>query len=204
MPLFSCVREPPSVLYSEPEVHMAGFNWFDIVIIVCLLAGMAIGYAQGLVRQLIGLAALYVSLVLATQFFRFPSQTVANILRVAPNTLFNMIAFFAIFFIALAIINFIALDAYKATRIRIAPWLDHSTGMIVGVISMWIIVSVSVSVLTFAVGTQGWLQAEATREIVADGITNSRLAQLTQATLPSIVAFVQPWLPTGLPALFQF
>lgn len=183
---------------------MAGFNWFDFVIIVCLLTGMAIGYAQGLIRQLIGLAALYVALVLATQFFRFLSQTIANIMHTAPNTLFNMIAFFAIFFFALAIINFLALDAYRATRIRIAPWLDHTTGMIVGVISMWIIVSVSVSVLTFAVGTQGWLQAEATRKIVADGITNSRLAQLTQTTLPSIVTLLQPWLPSGLPALFQF
>lgn len=183
---------------------MAGFNWFDFVIIVCLLTGMAIGYAQGLIRQLIGLAALYVALVLATQFFRFLSQTIAGILHVAPNTLFNMIAFFSIFFFSLAIINFLALDAYRATRIRIAPWLDHTTGMIVGVISMWIIVSVSVSVLTFAVGTQGWLQAEATRKIVADGITNSRLAQLTQTTLPSIVTLLQPWLPSGLPALFQF
>ncbi|MBI4675236.1 MAG: CvpA family protein [Chloroflexi bacterium] len=183
---------------------MAGFNWFDIVIIGCLLAGMAVGYAQGLIRQLIGLAALYVSLVLATQFFRFLSQTIAGILHVAPNTLFNMIGFFVIFFLALSITNFMALDAYKATRIRLAPWFDHITGMVLGVVSMWIIVSVSVSVLAFAVGTQGWLQAETTRAVVEDGLTNSRLAQLTQSMLPSIVTLLQPWLPSGLPALFQF
>ena len=47
---------------------MPGFNWFDFVIIVMLLAGMAIGYSQGLVRQLIGILALYVALALSIYF----------------------------------------------------------------------------------------------------------------------------------------
>jgi uncharacterized membrane protein required for colicin V production len=179
-------------------------NWVDLVIVVCLLVGMAVGYAQGLIRQLIGLAVLYVALVLATQFFRVLSQTLAGLLDLAPNTLFNMISFFAIFFAALALLNFLALDAYRATHIRLTPLLDHTTGLILGVVSMWIIVSISISVLLFAVGTQGWLQAETTRALLENGLENSRLAQQTQATLPSIVVTIKPWLPSGLPALFQF
>lgn len=183
---------------------MAGFNWFDILIIILLLAGMAIGYSQGLIRQLIGLLVLYIALVLATQFFRVLSQTIAGVIQIAPNTLTNMLAFFFLFFVALSILNFLARDAYKATRIRLLPFLDHTTGMVLGVVSMWIILSVSVSVLLFAVGTQGWLQAESTRQILETGVKNSRLAQLTQSVLPIIVVTIQPWLPSGLPALFKF
>ena len=183
---------------------MAGFNWFDILIIVLLLAGMAIGYSQGLIRQVIGLLVLYVALVLATQFFRVLSQGLAGLLQLAPNTLTNMLAFFALFFLALTIINFLARDAYKATRIRLLPLLDHTTGMVLGVVSMWILISVSISVMLFAVGTQGWLQGESARQLLESGLKNSRLAQLTQSVLPLIVVTIQPWLPSGLPALFKF
>lgn len=183
---------------------MGIFNWFDFVIIVCLLAGMAIGYNQGLIRQMIGLVALYVALVLATQFFRLLSQTAAGILQVAPNTLFNMIAFFALFFLVLSLISYLAHDAYKATRIRFWPLLDHGTGMILGVASMWIILCVSVGVILFAVKTQGWLENETARLILESGVTNSRLAPLTESTLPMVIVAIQPWLPSGLPALFQF
>lgn len=183
---------------------MAGFNWFDFVIIVCLLAGMAIGYSQGLIRQMIGFAVLYVALVLATQFFRVLSQTVAGLLQVAPNTLFNMVAFFTLFLLASGVINFFAQDAYKSTRIRLAPFLDHTTGMVLGVLSMWLFLSVSVSVMVFATGTQTWLQGEGFRQVLGNGLDNSRLAKLTESTLPIVIMTIQPWLPNGLPALFHF
>lgn len=183
---------------------MAGINWVDIVIIVCLLIGMAIGYQQGVIRQLIGLVVLYIALILATQFFRVLSQWLAGLLRVPPNTLSNMIAFFVIFLLALTLINFLAQDAYKSTRIRLMPFIDHTAGLILGVLSMWIILSVSIGVITFAVGAEGWLQAETTRALIENGVKSSRLAQLTEATLPTIIAAIQPWLPSGLPALFNF
>jgi uncharacterized membrane protein required for colicin V production len=183
---------------------MADFNWFDILIIVLLLLGMAIGYSQGLIRQLIGLAAVYVALILATQFFRALSQGLAGLLRVPPNTLSNMLAFFALFLLALTIINFLAQDAYKSTRIRILPFLDHISGMFLGVISMWLIISILVSVMTFAVGTQTWLQGESTRQFLLNGLSNSRVAPLTESALSFVLVTLQPWLPGGLPALFSF
>ncbi len=182
---------------------MAGFNWFDIVIIVALLAGLALGYSQGVIRQLMSLVALYIALVLATQFFRGLSQLISNILRVQPNTFTNMIAFFVIFIVAFVLINLLVKDAYRATHIRVAPLFDHLGGMAFGLVSAWIIISVSISVLLFAVAAQGWLQAEGLRKVLESGVTDSRLAQLTESSLPVIIATVEPWLPNGLPALFN-
>ena len=201
--LFSCVQTGFSVIYFRREVGMADFNWFDILIIVLLLLGMAIGYSQGLIRQLIGLAAVYVALILATQFFRNLSQGLAGLLRVPPNTLSNMLAFFALFLLALTIINFLAQDAYKSTRLRILPFLDHISGMLLGVVSMWFIISILVSVMTFAVGTQTWLQGESTRQFLLNGLSNSRVAPLTESALSFVLVTLQPWLPGGLPALFS-
>ena len=41
--------------------------WLDVVILFLLVLGLGIGYAQGLVRQAIGLAALYIGAILGAQ-----------------------------------------------------------------------------------------------------------------------------------------
>jgi len=182
---------------------MSGFNWLDFILIVLLLIGMAVGYAQGLIRQLIGLGALYVALVLATTFFRWLSQTFAQIWKVQPNTLTNAIAFFVILFLVMAIVNFLGIDAYKTTKLRLMPFLDHITGMLLGVLSMWIIITIGVSVLSFSVNTQNWLNAETAQLIIKSGLATSQVAIVTNATLPMIVDTIRVWLPTGLPAVFN-
>lgn len=182
---------------------VSGFNWLDFVLIVLLLIGMAVGYAQGLIRQLIGLGALYVALVLATTFFRWGSQTIAQILKIAPNTLTNAITFFAILLVVMGTVNFLGLDAYKSTKLKLMPFLDHITGMLLGVLSMWIIVSIAVSVLMFSVNTQIWFNAETAQLIVKSGLNTSQLAAVTSTTLPVIVSTIRVWLPNGLPAVFN-
>ncbi|HZQ09711.1 MAG TPA: CvpA family protein [Anaerolineae bacterium] len=182
---------------------MSGFNWVDFILIVFLLVGMAVGYAQGLVRQLIGLFALYVALVLATQFFRALSQLAAQILKMQPNTLTNALAFFAILIFVMAVVNLLALDAYKSTRIRLLPMIDHLGGMLLGVASMWIIASIIVSVLYFSVNTQIWAHAEFPQQVIKAGLDTSQLASVTESTLPMIVSTIRVWMPNGLPALFD-
>jgi uncharacterized membrane protein required for colicin V production len=183
---------------------MGGFNWIDIVILILLLSGMAIGFAQGLIRQLIGLAAMYIGLVLATQFFRPLSQAGADVMNTVPNTLSNAVSFFVILFIAMSLVNYFGLDAYKSTKVRLIPFLDQITGMFLGVVSMWIILSVAVNVLTFAANTQIWPgNSEPFRIMFRNGLEESRLAEVTSTTLPMIVSTIRPWLPGGMPALFD-
>jgi membrane protein required for colicin V production len=183
---------------------MGGFNWVDIVIIILLLTGMAIGFTQGLIRQLIGLVALYIGLVLATQFFRPLSQAGADVMNTAPNTLSNAAAFFVILIAAMSVINYFALDAYKSTKIRLIPFLDQITGIFLGVLSMWIVLSVAVNVLAFAANTQVWPgNSETFRLVLRNGLEQSRLVEVTSTTLPMIVSTIRPWLPGGLPALFD-
>jgi len=43
-------------------------NWFDLVLVVLVLVGVIVGYIQGLLRQLTGLLALYIGLVMASYF----------------------------------------------------------------------------------------------------------------------------------------
>lgn len=183
---------------------MGGFNWLDTAIIILLLTGMVIGFRQGLIRQLIGFAALYAALVLATEFFRGVSQVAGDALNTAPNTLTNAAAFFLVLFVAMGIINFFGQDAYKSTKIHLVPFLDQITGLVLGVVSMWIILSIAMNVIMFAVNTQAWPgTAEIARNILKDGIEESRISPIASSTLPMIVSTIRPWLPGGLPAIFD-
>ncbi|MBI5955444.1 MAG: CvpA family protein, partial [Chloroflexi bacterium] len=47
---------------------LANINWLDVLIVALLVLGVAVGFFQGLVRQLLGLLTFYISLVLATQY----------------------------------------------------------------------------------------------------------------------------------------
>lgn len=179
------------------------FNWFDLLLILLLLVGAAVGYMQGIIRQIIGLAALYIALVLATQFFQPVAGGFSQFTKMPSNVLTNAVTFFVIFFVIVLIINFIAKDAYRSTRLQLVPWTDHIGGMILGLASMWALLTIAVSVLAFTTSTDTWIQAESVRLILRSGLESSRLAEYSEETLPVIINSIRPWLPTGLPALFE-
>jgi len=182
---------------------MAGFNWIDFILILLLLVAMAIGYTQGLIRQFIGLLAIYIGLVLATQFFVPLSQAYSSLTQSAPTTLTNAISFFIILVAVMIIINIIARDSYKSIRVKIFPFIDHLGGMGLGVLSMWILLSVVVNVLTFAINTQSWGRADLYRLILEAGFGGSLIAEVTTSTLPMIVSTIRPWMQGGFPAIFE-
>jgi uncharacterized membrane protein required for colicin V production len=182
---------------------MSAFNWLDFILIFMLLLAMAIGYAQGLIRQLIGLAAVYVGLVIATQFFVPLTQAYSSLTLTSPNTLTNAISFFVILLLTMFVLNILGQDAYRQLRFNMFPLLNHVGGMLLGVASMWILLTVVVNVLLFAINTQSWGNADPYRLILDNGLTNSRVAEVTASTLPIIVSTIRPWLPSGLPALFE-
>jgi membrane protein required for colicin V production len=178
-------------------------NWFDILLIIVLVVGLVIGYVQGLVRQVIGLAALYVGSVLATQYFHVVAGFFVGLFKSTPVTLLNMLGFFTILFIVIALINTLALDAYKLTKLRMIPLLDHLIGMLIGLVSTWLLLTIALNVLAFALSAPSWESGEGLHQLLKNGLGGSHLAEATNATLPSILAVIKPWLPSGLPAIFN-
>jgi membrane protein required for colicin V production len=76
-------------------------NWLDIVFIVVLVATLVIGIVKGLVRQVIGLAAVIVGLVLASLYY----AGIAEIFQkfVHDQLVSNFLGFLVLFFCVLAV-----------------------------------------------------------------------------------------------------
>lgn len=75
-------------------------NWLDLVFIVILLGTMIMGIVKGLVRQVIGLAAVIAGLVLASFYYQGVAEILGKVIR--DRLLSNFLGFLIIFFCVLA------------------------------------------------------------------------------------------------------
>ncbi len=181
---------------------LGGFNWFDIVLFILIGIGLTVGYTQGMLRQIIGLAALYVATILATQYF-IPFAGFLRSLFFQPDTRFiNAVAFFIILLSVSSIINFLAADAYRMTKLRMFPLIDQLGGSILGLITIVIVVSLVLPILIF-VTAEPLPYLESARFTIVEGMQVSRLVPFFQALKPILLNSINPWIPGGLPSIFS-
>lgn len=175
----------------------------DYCLILFIVLGLTVGYVQGLLRQVMNLAAMYLAAILASQYFHVLGNFLKEQLATTPGTLLNGVAFFVIMFAVMGILNFLTFDAYKNTKLTLMPVLDHLGGMLIGLVACWIIIALAINVLNFATSSQSWSSADNVRETLRSGIVSSQIAAASGLTLPSILEAIKPWLPTGLPNIFN-
>ena len=108
---------------------------FDLVILLALLAMFVVGYAQGLVRRLLGIGAILFSLFLAAQLRQPVGEYLANQWGTIAQTYSYMVAFGAVFVAAAVTISLgIQLTYRPAPLFDKYPVLDEILGGILGVV----------------------------------------------------------------------
>jgi hypothetical protein len=118
------------------------------------------------------------------------------------SRLWSAVAFFTILLGVTAIINFLAGDAHRLAKLSMFPLLDHLTGMILGLITIVVILSLVLPILTF-VTSEPLPYFEDTRSNFALGMQTARTMPLFQAVKPLILNAITPWIHGGLPSLFN-
>ena len=81
-------------------------NWFDLIIIILLVAAFIKGYSKGLIMQLVGLAAIIIAAIFGGRFAAIILPELNNLLDISPNfarVLSFIIAFSLIAFVILLI-----------------------------------------------------------------------------------------------------
>lgn len=113
---------------------------FDLVIVLALLAMFIVGYAQGTVRRLLGIAAILFSLILGAQLRQGLGQYLSDEwTTIAPGYSY-MVAFGAIFLASAVTLSIGIQITYRpAPLFKRYPVLDEVIGGILGVIEGLII-----------------------------------------------------------------
>lgn len=119
---------------------MERIQTFDLVIFLALLAMFVVGYAQGVVRRLLGIAAIIFSLILGAQLRQPLGQYLANEwTTIAPSYSF-MVAFGAVFVASAITLSLGIQITYRpAPLFNRYPVLDEIVGGLLGVLQGFII-----------------------------------------------------------------
>jgi uncharacterized membrane protein required for colicin V production len=181
---------------------LAGLNWLDLVLLGLLVVGLGIGYLQGMLRQVLGLAALYIGVILGAQYFLIVAGWILVFFPQAPIRFVNAAGFFAIVVAVTSITNWLVYDAYRSTRLRLFPTIDHLVGSLLGLATVAILLTIILPVVTFATG-EPWPWAEAARGQLVNGLKTSSLIPMIELVKPAMLNALSPWLPGGLPSIFN-
>jgi uncharacterized membrane protein required for colicin V production len=181
---------------------LGGFSWLDALILSLLIAGLVVGYAQGLLRQIVGLAALYVGAILGAQYYGLIAGAIRYVFANAPVHFVNALAFFIIVLGVTTLIEWLVFDAYRMTKLQFMPAVDHIGGSLLCLTTTVVAVSMCLPVIAFAVG-ESWPFGEPTRFLLMTGMQTSRLVPIFDFLKPGLLNALGPWLPGGLPAIFN-
>ncbi len=179
-----------------------GFNWLDVLLLLLLFASLVVGYAQGVLRQLIGLAALYVAAILGAQYHVLVGNAFRMVLTQVPSRFINGLAFFTIIIVVGGLVSLLALDAYQSIRLSIYPVIDHLGGSVVSLCTLVLAITLCLPVLSFTT-LEMWPTMEPARLFVVDGLRTSNLLVLFETLKPLLLGLLRPWLPGGLPSIFN-
>ena len=121
---------------------------FDLVIVLALLATFIVGYAQGVVRRLLGIAAVLFSLVLAS-YLRAPlGAYLANEWTNIGDSYSFMVAFGGVFLATWITLTIGIQITYRpAPLFQKYPVLDEILGGLLGVLEGFILIIVALLVL---------------------------------------------------------
>jgi hypothetical protein len=197
-------------------------NGFDFLIFGFIVFGALLGFFQGVLRQVINLASIYVAIVIALFLYR-PFGSALGL--IAPGMSVNARETLAFAIILVFINTFVTFNARDLTidpkpaktgidaeleqsaaarlsrRFILAP-VNHLGGMAFGFVSSCVWVGLGIIMLRFILQVS-WPGYDGIRMLFVDGLHTSALAQFAEWPIMIIRNSVQIWTPGGLPPLFQ-
>lgn len=181
------------------------FTWVDLVLMLFLFGGLAIGFARGLLWEFIGLVSLYLGAVIASQYYSYLSDFLRQLAGPSPAArLLTAGSFLFLLFLVSLIVSWIVMDSLRSTNLKIFASLDHLGGTTLGLISVSALIILLAPIVTFAViepWPRGW--PENMRVFLAGELDRSIFLPIFKDLKPLMLESIKPWLPAGLPSVFN-
>jgi uncharacterized membrane protein required for colicin V production len=172
-------------------------NPFDVLIVLTMVGGVALGFVRGLVRMVLSLAVLYVAAVLALTLYETVGRWLGYMLGL-PRTVNLALAFILILVLVSVLLNFILRRTYKDTELPGIRQIDQLGGLIVGFLVTAIYIGLAILVVAFVLNA---LVGDVTgfQENAIFYFNNSNLIPIFYRFLPLAIASLRPWMPEGTP-----
>jgi len=133
-------------------------NWLDIILLAILIITFILGIMKGLIRQIIGIAAVIIGLILAVYNYPYVSEFYMDL--VSNKVVSQLLGFFTVF-IAVLLVGW--LISYLLSKLMIGPlkFVNHVLGGVLGLLKGILIAGVIVfALLVFPVDKRALRHSE--------------------------------------------
>ncbi|MBI2954021.1 MAG: CvpA family protein [Chloroflexi bacterium] len=179
------------------------FNWVDVGVALVVVAFIAIGARQGLVRQAILVGAVYIATVLAAQYQLPVADALEQFAPESDPFARSFTAFALLFFVSLVALNWLSYATYGNTRLPFLRVADSTGGAALGLLSGWLVACLIVFIVTYGLRAD-WASVDPTLSVARYQMSRSFIVPVIYAYLPVFASVLYPSLPDGLPSLFAF
>lgn len=183
--------------------------WLDIFLVLLFVGLVALGFWQGLLREIWLLLSLYLSAILASLYGDYLAGLVgARIEEVGPagsaGSVSSAMGFFIVFALGVIVLFAILAALFANLRLRASLlWLDKVGGISLGLITSFVLTAIIAYVLYALLGGPGPHQEYAFFAILRNQRLTSPLLHAFLVSRPVILATIRPWLPGGLPTFLR-
>ncbi len=185
-------------------MSIAPFDWFATGFIVLMFI---LGYAQGAIRRLLGIASIAFSFLLASQLRDSLGSFLASSWTQWPREYDFMLAFGFLFVLGGVIFTIVIQAFYKHAPISEShPLLDELAGGLLGIVEALLMIGAGIVVLDSffrAQVTIGDNQIRFLKDLYGAVNASGTARVFRETLLPVFVTIVGPLLPADIRALFQ-
>jgi len=177
-------------------------NWLDLTILLAILGFMGLGFAQGLVRRMIDLGALYLGVVTAALYEARISRWMDANLGPSETPGREAFVFLVLLIFVVTLLNAVGYIGYRNTRLPIPGTIDRLSGLAVGLVTGFGWVLIALMLLHFITQTP-WPSYDHVRRFFAHAWDRSLLVPAFAQGAPLVGKIISPWLKAGLPVIFS-
>jgi uncharacterized membrane protein required for colicin V production len=166
---------------------------FDILILLALFAGAALGFFRGFFRQVAATLVIYLSVVTATLAYRGLSRLLV-VWTGQSSRATDVLAFFLVLAVMLVLLTLISRDLLGHIEVERMGISVNLGGMLFGVLNAAIICAVVLIVIRSSVGGATWPGYAGLQDFLQRQVNRSWMAYVLGPFMRLLLTIIQPWL----------
>ncbi|MBN1580174.1 MAG: CvpA family protein [Anaerolineae bacterium] len=168
-------------------------TFFDVLFLMIMLVGAAVGFFRGLIRQSISTLIIYVSTVVSTLTYRGLSNLLAGAGR-SGTAATGMLSFVILMVVLNLLLILMANDMLKDYDLERLGMIGNLGGLVFGFLNTAIFCAIALIVIRSATAGDPWIGYEGVRTFFQSQTQNSWMAFIFGPFMRVVIATIRPWL----------